>query len=520
MRTPQELDVLLQITAAIDQALDIECTLESILEILANTLDLSRLTITLYDETTGRLAISRSHGLSEEEKSRGVYSLDEGITGAIFRSRQAFVVPDIANESLFLDKTGARRHIQDPIAFIGVPIFLHGEPIGVLNADRIAPSPERLETDGRMLAIVATLLSHILTLHKKVKNKVHGLEQENLRLRARLSREAGGPNIIGKSQIMSEVEQYIARVAPTKATVLLLGESGTGKTLIARVIHEISDRAKKPFIKINCASIPETLLEAELFGHEKGAYTGASFSRPGRFEEAHGGTIFLDEIGELPFKIQSKLLRILQEREMERLGSNQTRKVDVRIISATNRDLETLVREGAFREDLYYRINVFPIRVPSLRERADDILRLLGYFQHRMEKEYGRTIAFSRDALDLMESYDWPGNVREMENLVERLLILDDGKPITATRLRPLLQHRTQIQIEPPAAVAPVAAYSLKDMERRELLAALDRCDWIQYKAAQELGLTARQIGYRVRKYGVEGLIAQKRAETRREKTA
>jgi len=511
MDANQDLDVLLRIATHIDQAMDLGNTLEAVLETLATTLGLLRITITLYDERTRRLAISRSHGLTPEERQRGIYRLDEGVTGAIFRQRQAFVVPDITTEPLFLDKTGSRRPQDIPLAFIGVPILLHGEPIGVLSADRAYPNPERLEADARTLSIVATLLSRILALHKNVQKKLHTLEQENLRLRSQLSRETGGPSLIGKSSRLREVEDMIERVAPTRATVLLLGESGTGKTLVARIIHDLSDRAQRPFVKVNCAAIPENLLESELFGHEKGAFTGATASRPGRFEEAHGGTIFLDEIGELPLPLQSKLLRVLQEREMERLGSNATRKVDVRIISATNRDLEGLVRAGQFRNDLFYRINVFPIHVPALRERPEDILPLLAHFQHRAEQEYGRSLSFTAEALHLLEGYFWPGNVREMENLVERLIILNDGTPVTAARLRPLLRLAPEQVVSSPAP-SPTPG-SLQEMEQRELLAALERCHWIQQQAARELGITPRQLGYRLRKYGLETFVARKRLE-------
>jgi Nif-specific regulatory protein len=513
MEFQHDLDVLQRIATLIDQALDLDATLEAALEILAELRGLQRVTVTLYDENTRRLAISRSYGLTHEQRERGVYALDEGITGAIFRQRQPFVVPDISNEPLFLDKTGARRHLNEAVAFIGVPIFLHGEPMGVLSADRTNPQPEILEADARLLAIIATLLSRVVALHKNVQEKIRGLEQENILLRSRLSRERGGPRVVGKSQRMREVEELIARVAPTRATVLLLGESGTGKTLIARIIHDLSDRSQRPFVKVNCTAIPENLLEAELFGHEKGAFTGAATARPGRFEEAHGGTIFLDEIGELALPLQSKLLRVLQEREMERLGSNQTRKVDVRIISATNRELEQLVRQGTFRTDLYYRLNVFPIRVPALRERPEDILPLLAHFQHRMEQEYGRTLTLTPEALNVLETYPWPGNVREMENLVERLVILDNGIPITAERLRPLLQHDLQkLGPEPPSSHTPS---SLQEVERRELLAALERCHWIQQDAARQLGITPRQMGYRIRKYGLEVLVAQRRTQAR-----
>ena len=325
---------------------------------------------------------------------------------------------------------------------------------------------------------------------------------------------------------MLEVENQIEKVAPTKATVLLLGESGTGKTLIARIIHEISERAKFPFIKVNCASIPDNLLEAELFGYVRGAFTGAEVSKPGKFEAAHKGTIFLDEVGELPLGIQAKLLRVLQEREFERLGCNKTIKVDVRIIAATNKNLEELVQKGDFRSDLYYRLNVFPIWVPPLRERKEDIPGLLNHFLQKVAREYGRRLSFTPEALELLRNYDWPGNVREMENLVERLAIMSEGGQVDVSLIRPYLslQHTETIPSAPePGPIIEAKTLSsghtsLKELEKNQIIAALKRNNWIQYKAAKDLGLTQRQMGYRIKKFGLEELVARERARAKNKK--
>lgn len=513
---PIQLQVLLSISKVIDQALDLESALDLILKILSDTMSMRRATVTLYDPRSGRLAISTSPGLSDQEKQRGVYRLDEGITGTIFRTAKPAVVPDIALEPLFLDKTGTRRVRDERIAFVGVPILLHGAPIGVLSVDRRAISQEQLDADTELLTIVATLISQILSLNEKVKKREAALQQENASLKTQLARENHGPYIVGKSLAMLEVEHYVAKVAPTRATVLLLGESGTGKTLIGRIIHELSDRKAHPFIKVNCAAIPENLLEAELFGYERGAFTGANSTKPGRFEDAHLGTIFLDEIGELPLPLQSKLLRVLQEREFERIGSNKTRKVDVRILSATNRDLERQVTMGLFREDLFYRLNVFPIRVPSLRERQEDIFRLIHHFQAGLEREYGRALTLTPEALDLLLEHKWPGNVRELENLIERLVILTDGTPVEAECIRPLLvREPRRPDDETPRNTPSEHCQPLRETERQEVVAALRRNAWIQYKAARELNLTPRQMGYRVRKFKLEELIAKGRVDHR-----
>ena len=521
-----KLKVLSKISHVIHNALDLEQTLHDILRILSETLSMKRATVTLIDQQTGQLLITASYGLTQEEKKRGVYRLDEGVTGRIFQSAQPYYVPDIRKEPLFLDKTGSRAIEKGRISFIGVPIILSGTPIGVLNVDRLFGDDVSYEEDIDFLTVVATLIAQFISLNQKVRATVDELRRENVSLKYQLSREARRFYIVGKSHAMLEVENQIEKVAPTKATVLLLGESGTGKTLIARIIHEISERAKFPFIKVNCASIPDNLLEAELFGYVRGAFTGAEVSKQGRFEAAHKGTIFLDEVGELPLGIQAKLLRVLQEREFERLGCNKTIKVDVRIIAATNKNLEELVQKGDFRSDLYYRLNVFPIWVPPLRERKEDIPGLLNHFLQKVAREYGRRLSFTPEALELLRNYDWPGNVREMENLVERLAIMSEGGQVDVSLIRPYLslQHTETIPSAPePGPIIEAKTLSsghtsLKELEKNQIIAALKRNNWIQYKAAKDLGLTQRQMGYRIKKFGLEELVARERARAKNKK--
>ncbi|MDD3311620.1 sigma 54-interacting transcriptional regulator [Pseudodesulfovibrio sp.] len=509
---------LLAICQVIDQSIELESALEHVLRIMSDELSMQRATVTLYDPETGQLSINASYGLTPEEKRRGVYRLDEGVTGRIFQTGEPYFVPDIDKEPLFLDRTGARRLKRGMISFIGVPIMLHGTPIGVLNVDRIFSDDIGFEEDIDFLKVVSTLIGQFISLNEKIMEREAVLKRENTSLKYQISKSTKGPYIVGQSQAMTEVQRQMEKVSPTRATVLLLGESGVGKTLIARIIHELSERAQYPFIKVNCASIPENLLESELFGHEKGAFTGATNSRPGRFEEADSGTIFLDEIGELPMGLQAKLLRVLQDKELERLGSNRTRHIDVRILTATNRDLGDLVEHGKFRLDLYYRLNVFPIRVPALRERKEDIPGLLNHFMRRMAEDYGRIMHFTPTALDALIRYDWPGNVREMQNLIERLVIMSETERISLEFLKSYLapgQSATTQEVLGPA-VAPAHQTSLKEVERNEVLAALERNDWLQYKAAEALGLTARQMGYRVKKYNLESMIAEGRARLRR----
>jgi Nif-specific regulatory protein len=498
---------LYEIAQIIGQALELDQALGDVLRILSETLEMQRATVTLLDEETSLLTIRASHGLSAEEKKRGVYKLDEGITGHVFQAGKPFVVPDIAKEPLFLDRTQSRRMERGRVSFLGVPIVLKGQTVGVLTVDRIFGDDVSFEEDVRFLSIVTALISQFVQLGRLVRAREEILRRENMSLRVKLSKTYHRFFIVGQSQPMVRVHQMIEKVAPTRATVLLLGESGTGKTLTARMIHELSDRAKYPFIKVNCAAIPENLLESELFGFEKGAFTGAMAPKPGRFEEAEKGTIFLDEIGELSSGIQSKLLRFLQEREFERLGGTKTRKVDVRIIAATNRDLGEAVSLGEFREDLFYRLNVFPILVPSLRERREDIPALLNHFLDKLSREYGRRLSFSPRALDALVKYDWPGNVREMENLVERLSIMVEDERIDMGDIPPYFFTLGTAAPKPPLD----GQGSLKDMEKREVIGALERHNWVQSRAARELGLTLRQMGYRIKKFGLEKMVGERK---------
>ncbi len=563
-----KLKALYAISQVFDRALDLEQALEEVLRVLSETLSMKRATITLPDRETGQLVIAASHGLTPAERGRGVYRLDEGVTGTIFQTARPYIVRDVRTDPLFLDRTGARKVEKGKISFLGVPILKQGAPIGVLNVDRLFSDDVSTSEDVEFLGIVATLVAQFLSLNEQLNERVDTLRRENVKLRTRVLDERGD-YIVGRSAAMLDVQRQIERVAPTKATVLLLGESGVGKTLIARLLHNLSDRMVHPFVKVNCASIPETLLEAELFGHEKGAFTGAAAVRAGRFEEAHRGTIFLDEIGELPPGIQAKLLRVIQDREFERLGSNQTHRVDVRIVAATNRDLALLSEQGRFRQDLYYRLCVFPIRVPALRERPDDVERLLNHFLAKAARDYRRVITLAPDALALLRRHEWPGNVREMENLIERLAILSESGQIDRHFLEPLLEHSATENAQPDwpypahpahqthqthqAHQAPHAPLSggmagnmagnsamgygpadsghggpdfhggpdifgdahpttLRDIERNEIIAALRRNGWVQHRAAAALGITPRQMGYRIRKMGLSGLVAGERA--------
>ncbi|NTV42901.1 MAG: sigma 54-interacting transcriptional regulator, partial [Syntrophobacteraceae bacterium] len=381
------------------------------------------------------------------------------------------------------------------LAFLCVPIFYQGRVVGVLSADKLAHQVEDLEREVALLGAVAELLGKVV--------QFRAVEEENRRLRRMLA-EAKRPStkLIGRSKVIQEVLRAIDQVADTNTTVLIHGETGTGKELVAKAIHDNSPRSKGPMVQVNCAAMPDTLLESELFGHEKGAFTGAITRRRGRFEEAQGGTIFLDEVGELSPIAQAKLLRVLQEREFQPLGSSRVVKVDVRVIAATNKDLEKKVSEGAFRSDLYYRLNVFPIFLPALRERGPDILLLADYFVLKYAQEFKKDVKrISTGAIDTLIAYHWPGNVRELENCIERAVLLVTGQAIDAWHLPPTLQMK-------PAGMQNVSRGKMEALvsafERDLITDALKDVRGNQSQAARLLGTTKRIIQYKVEKYGID----------------
>jgi len=510
-----ELKALYRIVNFIGSAAHLDTALSAILKVLHDTLRMERATLALLDEKSRHLTIRASWGLSVEEEQRGVYGLDEGVYGQVFSTVSPFIVPDVHSDPLFLNRTGARRKIsKTKISFVGVPVVLGEVPVGVLSVDRLFGNDVSFEEDVHFLAVVATLIAQFLSLNQAIHRDRQKLVQENQSLKAQLHGRHKKHYIIGHCKPMQDVFWSIERVAPSKATVLLLGESGTGKELVAQAIHEASPRKGKPFIKINCAALPETLLESELFGHEKGAFTGADGTRIGRFELADKGTLFLDEIGEMPLLLQAKLLRVLQEQQFERLGSTKTVTVDVRIIAATNVRLEDAVAEGTFRNDLYFRLNVVPIVLPPLRERRGDIPLLLDHFLRISNKRNEKRVRMSKDFLDVLTEHSWPGNVRELQNLTERLVILSMEDVL---RVEDLPVHFVQsvehgkeyrtpaVPLQaPPETNTPAPRRSLEDVEREQVEGALVRHGWVQARAARELGLTQRQIGYRMKKFNLK----------------
>ncbi len=504
-----ELTALYEISKALASSLDLKVISHKIMEILATVLGMQRGTLTLLNPETGELAIEMAYGLSSEQQARGRFKIGEGITGRVFKTGEPIIIPDIGKEPLFLNRTQSRGDIsRQNIAFLCIPVKVHGETIGVLSVDRIfAESGISFEEDLRVLTIVASLIGQAVKLTQIVLDEKKSLIQENIHLQQELKAKYRLANIVGISKRMMEVYESVERVSGTRATVLLRGESGTGKELIARAIHYNSLRATGPFIKLNCAALPETLLESELFGHEKGAFTGATQTRQGRFELAHGGTLFLDEIGDIPLTIQVKLLRVLQETRFERVGGDRTIEVDVRLIAATHRDLEKAVREGTFREDLYYRLNVVPIFLPALRERKEDIGLLVQHFLQKFNAQNHKQVKLNPAVVDMLTRYEWPGNVRELENCIERMVVMsasDTIHPEDAAQMTyflfPALQEQTKVSVKPSRESL---SKSLEQIEQEQIIHALEKCGWVQARAARLLGMTSRQIAYKMKKYKI-----------------
>lgn len=538
-----------EISKILTSANRLETTLSNVVNLLASFMQMRHGVIVLFDDD-GVPNIVVGAGWSEESSERYRARMPRKAIGQVVATGMPFVVPNIAVSPMFdpadVEELGARDGAV--VSFIGVPIRIGFKVVGTLTIDRLfdSRSAMRLDFDVRFLVMIANLIGQTVELHRFVARDRERLIAESHRLQKELEAfkptAAGVPEsiagIIGNSEPMRAILSKIAVVAKSRSPVLLRGESGTGKELFARAVHEQSAVASGPFIKVNCAALPESVLESELFGHEKGAFTGAVNARKGRFELADGGTLFLDEIGEMSPAFQAKLLRVLQESEFERVGGSRTIKVNVRLITATNKNLEEAVVKKEFRADLYYRINVVALMLPPLRERKGDIPLLAQEFLNRFNAENSRSIAYAPGALDALSHCCFPGNVRELENCVRRTATLTEGPTISAHDLacrnaeclssvlwqgedaaRPnqLEQQPVPLTILPPPAARPAepawdapasgetaSPGAERGSERDRLIEAMERTGWVQAKAARLLGLTPRQIGYALKKHGVE----------------
>jgi Nif-specific regulatory protein len=502
-REIKELSLLFEISKKLSESLDLKTALKFVLKSMAENTEMPRGALTILNRESGEIVIEEAYGLLPEEQVKGKYRMGEGITGKVINTGKTVIVPSISDNPLFLDRTGSRKKLNKrDIAFICVPIKIGNEVIGTISVDRLVTKDISFEEDVRLLTIIASTISQAVRLRQLAQEELDKIKEENRRLQDELRIKYGPKTIIGTSKVMQNIYGMIEKVCRTNATVLILGESGVGKERVAHAIHYNSSYASGPYIIVNCAALPESLIESELFGHEKGAFTGATEFRKGRFELANNGTIFLDEIGDLSPAMQTKLLRVLQERMFERIGGNMSIKVNIRIIAATNRDLEALIREGKFREDLYYRLNIFPIVVPPLRERKTDIILLANHFIEKYAKEMDKKIvSISVSATDMLMHYHWPGNVRELENCIERAIILCTDGVIRTHLLPPNLQKSDGSPIQESKG-------TLQDMlaalENQMIIDALKRCRGNMAAAARVLGLTERVMGLRVTKFGID----------------
>ncbi len=495
-----KVNVLIQISNALSSSLDMEKTLSSILKILSESLNMERGTITLVDPKTNELHIEVAQGLSAEEKERGRYKIGEGITGKVVETGQPMIVKDIGSNPLFLNKTKARDLETRKFAFLCIPIKVGNKTIGALSVDHLFKGDISYEEDIKLLTIIAAIVGQTVRLRELAEKEKQAVITENIQLKKQLQKRHRFDNIIYSSMRMEQILDSAMQVADSMATVLITGESGTGKELVASAIHYASPRKNGPFIKIACAAIPETLLESELFGYERGAFTGALERKIGKFEAAEKGTIFLDEIGDLSLSTQVKLLRVIQEREFERLGGNHPIKCDIRIICATHRDLKELVRQGKFREDLFYRINVFQIQLPPLRERKEDIPVLVDHFIKKYAKNTkGKVKGITKAALDILMDYFWPGNVRELEHVIERALIVCRKDLITPSDL----SMAGPVGADDLSVAGLTLPELVDSIEKQKISEALAKYG-TQRKAAKALGLTERMLGYKIHKYGIK----------------
>ncbi len=508
----QELLLLTQVMRGVGRSLAPEVVLREMLHLMSELLGLNRGRIVLADEPTGGPAdgsarIQHAYGLTREETARGIYARGEGVTGRVLATGQPAIVQDVDAEPVFLFRVVPRSRLPpETVAFIALPIEVERRTVGVLACHRIRSRHRQLSDDVGILRILATLAGQLLQLQRLVAATTAGLRERNDQLTRALESAAARYGIVGTSAPLLRALGELERVSSASASVLLLGESGTGKELFARALHLSSPRRDEPFIKVNCAAIPEALFESELFGHERGAYTGAQAERAGWFELADGGTIFLDEIGELPLALQTKLLRTLQEGTILRLGGKREKKVDVRLVAATHRDLEQEAAQGTFRRDLFYRLYVIPIRLPSLRERPSDIPLLALHFLNRANQAHQRNVHFSHEALARLAQHSWPGNIRELANVVERVVLLSDTAAVSARALEPMLQGQLAAALSPttPNSEGTVRDYRRADSHpAQQLQEALARHGGNQSRAAQSLGMTPRQFSYRWQKLGL-----------------
>ncbi len=528
-RDEQELDTLERISHILADGLELNQLFGRVMHLLKDRLSIERSTLVLLNDATERLETVCGVGLTEGEMAKGFYELGEGVTGGVIATGVSRVIGDVSREPDFLNRTGLSQRLIDGgrTSFLCIAIKDGDRCAGAISVVKPYVDDQTLERDGRLLMIVAGFIAQRLRIHHLVQREKDVLLAENKSLRDTLLGKYKFDNIIGNSPGMLDVFKTIGQVASSRATCLILGETGCGKELIAKAIHYHSPRRDKPFIRINCGALSRELLESELFGHVKGAFTGAIRDKMGRFEAADGGSIFLDEIGSVDPQLQVKLLRVLQERELERVGDHHTLKVDVRVIAATNADLEAEIAKGVFREDLFYRLNVVSLMLPPLRSRREDIPRLIDYFLDRFNRENGRCLKkISRDVLNTLLRYPWPGNVRELENTIERAVVLATGEEFVEELLPLQIKMFAQQgrgsggddSVESLAArLARIGVEEYQmcgggvydrvvgEVEKSLIKSALDHHGGVKTKTADFLGINRNTLNKKVKDFGIGG---------------
>lgn len=495
----RRISTLLEISQALADTLRLPASLRKVVKVLRRHPSVQRCCILIRAEECGDDLIIESE--EEGEQAVDLLQAAQRVVSRVLESGKPVVIPRESREP-FLQPSSSGRHRKGAAdrSMLCIPISVNGRVGGCLLVRLYYRRDRNYERAQKFLGVVTSLISQAVQISRLVEAEKRALLEENLHLREELKERYDFSNIVGTSGAIQQVYKQVSQVARANTTVLIRGESGTGKELIAHAIHYNSLRSSNSFVRVSCAALPETLIESELFGHEKGAFTGAEKVKKGRFELAEGGTLFLDEIGELQTSLQVKLLRVLQEKEFERLGGTQTHRADVRLIAATNKDLEQAIQQGKFRDDLYYRLNVFTICVPPLRDRKSDILLLADHFLEKYSRRHSKNIKrISTPAIDMLTAYHWPGNVRELENAIERAVLVCEGHVVHGFHLPPTLQTAeasgTTVRINLQEAVSTY--------EKELILDSLKSSRGNRARAARLLSTTERIIGYKIRKYGI-----------------
>jgi Nif-specific regulatory protein len=499
--------VWLEAAGLLSQVLDLEQAGPQLLELLSQRLATRRARLVLRGQGSSPPRLVARLDPPPPARAHPP-ELEPAFWPGLLQFGRPFYLVGASREPILAPEPGAQSLDRAGLTWLGAPIVCQGVGLGLIYADAIFAPPRPPEDDLDFLAGLAHLAGQMAGLERQARLREDQLRRSNRFLRGELAEVHNRYLLVGDSPAILEVQRLAEKVAPSRAAVLLVGERGTGRTTVARIIHERSARVGFPFCRVSCAASSGEMLERELFGYESDSGEGGERLQAGRLDQVDGGTLFLEGIDQLSLTLQARLLRLLQDREYEPVGSGRARRADVRLIAATSRDLARLVDQGRLREDLYYRLAVFPIALPPLRERGPDLGLLLDHFVERLARETGRGLTFTPPAREALLRYAWPGNLREMANLVERLLLPGGQGVVDLADLGPLLLH-------PPVAgelpLAEAALSRLEEIELREVVAALERNNWVQSHAARELGLTLRQIGYRIKKFGLETTIKQQR---------